>query len=104
MDDIGTMAGRMLAAFLLEAAAGSAGPVTEWLRQRLGTRKATEQLAADANDADSRTKLKRSIQQELETHPELESELRQRFASQIANAGSGSINIQIFGDNNTVQP
>ena len=98
----------MLAAFLVEVAERTAGPVTNWLRQRLGTKKAADQLAADVDDGNSRTELKRSVQQELEGHPSLESELRQmlsseRYAPQTAKAGSGSTIIQFQGDNGTVQ-
>ena len=108
MDDVEGLAGKMLAAFLVEVAERTAGPVVTWLRQRHGTKKVAEQLAADAGDSNLRTELKRCVQQELEAHPSLESELRQIFssaghASQTAKAGSGSTIIQIQGDNSRVQ-
>ena len=108
MDDVKSLIGEMLAAFLVEVAERTAGPVTTWLRQRLGTKKAADQLAANVDDDNSKTKLKRSVLQELEAHPSLESELRQilssiKYASQTAQAGGGSTIVQIQGDNSTVQ-
>ena len=109
MDDFVSLAAKAAAAFLVEAAARTIGPVTEWLRQRLGTNKA-EQLAADVDDADLETKLKQIIQQKLEMHPALESELRQilssvtvTYAPQTANAGKDSNITQIQGGNATVE-
>ena len=108
MDDTESLAGKTLAAFLVEVTARTAGPVTEWLRRRLRTKKAAEELAADVGDRNSRAKLKLRVQQELEACPSLENELKQiftsvRYAPQTAKAGDGSTIIQSQGDNSTVQ-
>ena len=108
MDDTESLAGKALAAFLLEVTARTAGPVTKWLRRRLSMKKAAEELAADVGDRNSRTKLKRRVQKELKACPSLENELKQiltsvRYAPQTAKAGDGSTIIQSQGDNSTVK-
>ena len=112
MDELVSLAAKAAAAFFIEAAARTAGPVTEWLRQRLGTKKA-KQLAANVDDAYLETKVERIIQQELEAHPALESELERilnlvtvttaTYAEQTVTAGNSSTNIVIQGDNTTVE-
>ena len=107
--EIEDLAGKVVAAFLVETAKAIAGPVTKWLQQRLGTRKAAEQLAVDVDDGNSKAKLMGSVQQELEADPSLESELRKlldstKFAPQTAKVtGDNATIIQIRGDNSKVQ-
>ena len=112
MSGIGELAAKAAAAFLVETAKGVAGPVTQWLQQRLGTQQAAEQLAADVDDGDAKAELIDSVQRELEAHPSLESALRQtlgpaglaRHAPQTASSTGGNATIiQIQGDNSTVK-
>ena len=106
MSEMDDLAGSVAAVFLCEIAKRTAGPVTEWLNERLGTKKVAEQVAADVEDQDAKAELIGSVRRALEAHPMIERDLRAtlsraRIALQIG--GDNVTLIQFQGDNNTVQ-
>ena len=109
--DLESLATKTVAILAAEIVKGGGRALINWIKRR-GSRRTAEAVDALAPhpDADGGKKaLERSLQKDLEEWPELVEELREvvahhrtGYASQHANASSGSTIIQIQGNDNRV--